>query len=74
MLLEQHVVGVAKRDQLAPRLGDASIARRCDALILLPDQPDPAVMGDGDLGRLVGGAFIDDDELQLTVRLPETDA
>ena len=39
---QQDVVGVAERDQLAPRLGQAAVPRGGDARVLLRDDPDRA--------------------------------
>jgi hypothetical protein len=71
MLREPEVVGVAEGDQLARRGLDAPVAGGCHAGVLLTDDLDRACECADDIGCSVGGAVVDDDELEVAVALPE---
>src|SRR5207245_10544762 len=69
--LEQQIVGVTERDDLAARRVDPCVSSGRNAALLLTEDANRSLVSLGDCGSLVCGPVIDDDELERTVRLPE---
>lgn len=70
MMGKKLVVGVQERDKVSARLVDAGVARRAAAAILLTDENDARVGEFLDhTRRIVFRAVVDDDNLEILIRL-----
>ena len=65
------VVGIEEGEVVAARGGDAGVPGHGHALVLLPEHADAIAVRGQDLGGRVGGAVVDDDDLERCVALPE---
>ncbi len=63
------VVGIAEREQLATRLGEAAVARRRGTRIVLPERVHPIAEFGDHVRRFVGGTVVDHDDLERPVLL-----
>ena len=71
MPFEQHVVGIAEGHELSARCRQPRIACRGYPLLGLANELDPRPVGGRDVCSCVGGAIVDDDDLQVRIRLAQ---
>jgi hypothetical protein len=68
-ILRPEVVGAHRREVRAAREVEARRHGRVHAGVLLPDRADRVAVSGDDVGRRVGRAVVDDDQLEVGMRL-----